>query len=218
VFGEQVESAIRHGWLDLVSADLESIGYAVGAVGLPAASVGAPHIRNRLWFVADAYSGQCDGASGSLLSGRIATDSSSAIGELGHSNDARLEGHRRGHQAEGGHREGAIRPARAASESGSMADTATAGRELIGRGRFADARETRAHADINHEEHRSGYDQWSDCDWLPCRDGKARPVEPGTFPLVNGASSRVGRLRAYGNAIVPQVAAEVIHAYMECRP
>jgi DNA (cytosine-5)-methyltransferase 1 len=28
----------------------------------------------------------------------------------------------------------------------------------------------------------------------------------------------VGRLRAYGNAIVPQVAAEVIAAYMECRP
>jgi DNA (cytosine-5)-methyltransferase 1 len=28
----------------------------------------------------------------------------------------------------------------------------------------------------------------------------------------------VGRLRAYGNAIVPQVAAEFIAAVMECRP
>jgi DNA (cytosine-5)-methyltransferase 1 len=28
----------------------------------------------------------------------------------------------------------------------------------------------------------------------------------------------VGRLRAYGNAIVPQVAAEVIGAYMDCYP
>jgi hypothetical protein len=28
----------------------------------------------------------------------------------------------------------------------------------------------------------------------------------------------VGRLRAYGNAIVPQVAAEVIGAYMDCHP
>jgi DNA (cytosine-5)-methyltransferase 1 len=28
----------------------------------------------------------------------------------------------------------------------------------------------------------------------------------------------VGRLRAYGNAIVPQVAAEVIRAFMECEP
>jgi len=53
VFGEQVESAVAHGWLDLVCDDLEGEGYAVGAVGLPAASVGAPHIRQRLWFVAE---------------------------------------------------------------------------------------------------------------------------------------------------------------------
>lgn len=32
------------------------------------------------------------------------------------------------------------------------------------------------------------------------------------------AAARVGRLRAYGNAIVPQVAAEVIRAYLGCRP
>jgi hypothetical protein len=30
--------------------------------------------------------------------------------------------------------------------------------------------------------------------------------------------NRVGALRAGGNAIVPQVAAEVIAAYMECAP
>lgn len=59
---------------------------------------------------------------------------------------------------------------------------------------------------------------WEDADWLPCRDGKARPVEPGTFPLAHGVSNRVGRLRAYGNAIVPQVAAEFIAAYLECQP
>jgi hypothetical protein len=56
---------------------------------------------------------------------------------------------------------------------------------------------------------------WSDCDWLPCRDGKARPVEPGTFPLAHGVSARVGRLRAYGNAIVPQAAQVFIEAYLE---
>ncbi len=59
VFGEQVESAIAHGWLDLVCDDLEREGYAVGACGLPAASVGAPHIRQRLWFVADANPRGC---------------------------------------------------------------------------------------------------------------------------------------------------------------
>lgn len=55
---------------------------------------------------------------------------------------------------------------------------------------------------------------WSDADWLGCRDGKFRPVEPGTFPLANGIPARVGRLRGYGNAIVPQVAAEFIAAFM----
>jgi DNA (cytosine-5)-methyltransferase 1 len=59
---------------------------------------------------------------------------------------------------------------------------------------------------------------WRDADWLLCRDGKWRPVEPGTSPLAHGVPGRVGQLRAYGNAIVPQVAAEVIGAFMECRP
>jgi DNA (cytosine-5)-methyltransferase 1 len=59
------------------------------------------------------------------------------------------------------------------------------------------------------------FDPWANPDWLPCRDGKARPVEPGTFPLAHGAPARVGRLRAYGNAIVPQVAAGFVRAFME---
>lgn len=53
---------------------------------------------------------------------------------------------------------------------------------------------------------------WRDADWLFCRDGKWRPVEPQSFPLVNGATSRVVRLRAYGNAINAEVAATFIEA------
>lgn len=54
---------------------------------------------------------------------------------------------------------------------------------------------------------------WSGADWIACRDGKWRPVEPGAFPLAHGATGRVGRLRAYGNAIVAPQAAEFIRAY-----
>lgn len=54
VFGEQVASRDGLEWLDLVHADLEGAGYAVGAVDLCAAGVGAPHIRQRLWFVGHA--------------------------------------------------------------------------------------------------------------------------------------------------------------------
>lgn len=72
VFGEQVASALVVGsvvrkarqeasgdppvWLDGISADLEQEGYAVGSVVLGAHSVGAPHIRQRLYWVANAGS------------------------------------------------------------------------------------------------------------------------------------------------------------------
>ncbi len=76
---------------------------------------------------------------------------------------------------------------------------------------------------------------WQELAWLECADGKARPTEPGLFPLVDGLPARVVRgrdpsapidanasaeaavmrLRGYGNAIVPQVAAAFIAAAAE---
>ena len=57
VFGEQVSGAIAHGWLDAVYQGLETEGYAVGSAVLPACSVGAPHKRDRLYFVANTGKG-----------------------------------------------------------------------------------------------------------------------------------------------------------------
>ncbi len=56
VFGEQVASPDGLAWLDAVSSDLEGAGYAFAAADLCAAGVGAPHIRQRLYFVAYADS------------------------------------------------------------------------------------------------------------------------------------------------------------------
>ncbi len=66
VFGEQVASAAVVGkvgrgveapavpvWLDGVRADMEAAGYAFGASVLGAHSVGAPHIRQRCYWVAE---------------------------------------------------------------------------------------------------------------------------------------------------------------------
>lgn len=50
--GEQVASNDGRKWLDGVRADLEALGYAFGAADLCAAGVGAPHIRQRLYWVA----------------------------------------------------------------------------------------------------------------------------------------------------------------------
>jgi len=52
VFGEQVASKLGRQWLSRVRLDLEEMGYAVGAADLCAAGVGAPHIRQRLYWMA----------------------------------------------------------------------------------------------------------------------------------------------------------------------
>ena len=170
VFGEQVEAAIRHGWLDLVQADLEGEDYACGAVGIPAAGVGAPHIRQRLWFMADDTR---VGQSG--VSGRWQT----RVTECG--------------------------------EMDRLADDIDAGSQ----GRLPGGAYERRQDQHGHAGCSSAIGFWANCDWLSCRDGKYRPVESGTFPLAHGSTARVGRLRAYGNAIVPQAAQALIEAYLE---
>lgn len=59
VFGEQVASKDGREWLCGVRADLESLEYAVGAADLCAAGIGAPHIRQRLFWVAVSENGRC---------------------------------------------------------------------------------------------------------------------------------------------------------------
>ncbi|EHF1607731.1 DNA cytosine methyltransferase [Salmonella enterica subsp. enterica serovar Muenchen] len=58
IFGEQVASKDGLTWFDAVQLDLEEAEYAVAVIDLCAAGFGAPHIRQRLFWVADADS-QC---------------------------------------------------------------------------------------------------------------------------------------------------------------
>jgi len=200
VFGEQVASKDGLGWIDLVQADMEGADYAIGSFDLCSAGFGAPHIRQRLWFVADTDDTRRQG----WVSGRSDTERKDQHGHVG--------------------RDGTVVGMGNADDSGSQGSVqARVGQELEQSG----AQFTRAgsvvgmgNADIDdgrneHSDKTNGH--WSDADWLRCRDGKWRPVEPCTFPLVDGATARVGRLRAYGNAITAQVAQGLIESYMEVR-
>jgi DNA (cytosine-5)-methyltransferase 1 len=144
VFGEQVASKDGLDWLDLVLTDLEGSGYAAAAFDLSAAGFGAPHIRQRLFWVGDTeYPG--------------------------------LEGHDRYGAVETGR----AQPSRPIAEAGGS------------RG------------------------PWSEADWLLFSDGKKRPNEPGISPLADVNPNSVGLLRAYGNAVVTEVAQSFVTSYME---
>lgn len=54
IVGEQVSSKDGIAWFDTVQTDLEAEAYAVGGVDIPACSVGAPHRRQWLYFMANA--------------------------------------------------------------------------------------------------------------------------------------------------------------------
>jgi DNA (cytosine-5)-methyltransferase 1 len=180
IFGEQVDAAIGHGWLDLIQSDLEAQGYAVGKAVLGACSVGAPHRRQRLWFVAK----------------------SSAIGR-------REEPTLPGGSSKGNGAQEWPTGSAASSYPGALGNN-----QVIGRQRGTH------HQDQGGRKLSLGYPGpvngfWSDAHWLYCTDNKYRPAKSGIFPLAHGSSAKLVRLRGYGDAIVPEVAAAFIKAAVE---
>ena len=139
IFGEQVASKAGREWLTGVFSDLERMDYAGAGADLCAASVGAPHIRQRLYWVGVANS----------------------TGKQKYQEQQRPED-----------------------------DESWWGSDGIGRCGLANGKS----------------------EWRRGIDGKSRRVKPGVRLLVDGFPNRVGILRGFGNAIVPQVAAEFIKA------
>jgi DNA (cytosine-5)-methyltransferase 1 len=242
--GEQVASKDADPWLDLVQTDLEALGYAFGAVAFPSAGVGAPHIRDRTYWTAHTdHGGRIGRRSSKAGDGRdsarveperlrhvvgLAYADCSTGGQRGKDVRGRFDGSDAQSRSGLG---GGIVP-------GGLADTNMSGEHTLLRSRAEyPAENVRcsplsgpfghvASGSSQHGRVRESQPDatgptngiWSAADWLSCRDGKWRPVEPGTFPLVNGAASRVGRLRAYGNAINAEAARVFIEVMMECRP
>ncbi|MDB2552472.1 DNA cytosine methyltransferase [Paracoccus sp. (in: a-proteobacteria)] len=211
VFGEQVASAAVLGpvggaagtttegatgwaWFDALAADLEAASYAVAAADLPAAGIGAPHIRQRLFFGAVALE---PGGLGDSLG----TGSQGWIGMPGGADQ---------------------RAPRSAGLAGGLADgdggLARDGCVQRGGQHRCEPQDGEAGGLVEGTDP-AGTNAtdgvWRDPDWLLCRDGRWRPVEPRTFPLADGIPGRMGLLRGYGNAIVPPLAAEFVTAFLE---
>ena len=256
VFGEQVASKDGLAWLDVVQSDMEAAGYAFGALDLSAAGFGAPHIRQRTFFVADANHERRTGqhallrkaAGGRDTPALLETAGRSGIDGLaytdcGSGGQGRSLGRRRNSRSNA--QQGAGFSGHVSVERLADADGRNAGAERQQRsgqhGQFSPDGELVCLADADgagSQGRRGGWNGgderaartsslgsesgstgptngfWRDADWLRCRDERWRPVEPGTFPLVNGAPARVGRLRGYGNAIVAPVAEAFIRAAM----
>lgn len=232
IFGEQVAAGNANAWFDLVQADLEGMEYTFGLTPFTAASIGAPHIRERAYWVAHSYLqhqpsarntkglAKCNG--GSAISG-VADASCKRFNRV----NTLLQREECGRFAENMPKATRFGIADGVGHSniegleGLIGNDSAAG----GEGEIGSASATGLHSrplEVN------GF--WRDADWLFCRDGQWRPVESGTFPLVarfakgmgHGKSSlravagrnRVGRLKGYGNAINAEAAKHFIKAFM----
>lgn len=236
VFGEQVSSKDGLAWIDLVQDDLEGAGYTFRAIDIPACSVGAPHRRNRFYFVADTkHEGRND--RGRIERGRnnhdngrnAAAECNRNIGRIfadaGTNGDFSVLAHSNGWNESDGElqRSGQHGQQQENGGTGQLADSADIGhgkeRNSETRRRECDRRiqrKTMEPSEGQAAERRgptNGF--WRDAEWIYCRDEKYRAIEPGTFPLASGSAARVGRLRGYGNSIVAPLAEEIIRSYLE---
>lgn len=259
VFGEQVEGAVKYGWLDRVYADMEGEGYAVASIVLGAHSVGSPHIRQRLYWMADAGGKRWEGETVGRLQ-RGESPNGSGISGMADPNEQQrngcgVTGQGRWEQPSDGMPScGLAYPDGGSSGNGGLQPGGEHGQqpEDSGTSRVGNAglrneperprgprRESGERSPVGQQPGTAGPSHWSDFNTIHCGDGKYRRVPPVTqpclFPLAYGVSGRVDMVRAIegypaqevrpvsrtaalrgaGNAIVPQVAAEFIRAYLE---
>lgn len=276
VFGEQVENAIKHGWLDRVYRDMEAEGYSCGSVVLGAHSIGAPHQRQRLYWgctladISDTDTEQCYRSGETRQTGRGESANNCNDGcSIPYPQSQRCSEERSDSQRS---------PERAAGSSAdhAMAENSNGGRcgrrhngnpsgdnrKIQTEGLCGDSRDALANGDNQRCEEQCRAEPvvaviarqatlpcselrgvpgtpWERYQLIYCQDGAVRRIpaesvffsvadgfsegvdgsgnggisEVDGFPLTKQKEGRPMLLKGYGNAIVPQVAAEFIKAF-----
>jgi len=199
VLVENVAALLGRG-IERVLGDLAALGYDAEWHCIPASAVGAPHRRDRVWIVAHAVE----------LSQRWSAGRREAIGGWS-CHDAQGSGY---HACDVAHAARDERAERAESgaererawQCGQPLDAADAnqprpqgwlGAELQQRaGEFA-AGASGSHANAHSQSPQRLAIAWGECGhWL---------TEPDVGRVAHGVPARVDRLRALGNAVVPQI-------------
>lgn len=201
IIGEQVESAIRHGWLDDLQTTMEAEGYAVGHAVLGAHSAGAFHQRQRLYW----------GGKKSMANANVSRFSGQ--GEVARSRDSAADQDWQEHQViNGSPRSGLVNSnsERLDRQSISVREEQSKVLEISGSRKDDDIKWLYCR-DNKYRAVKSGL--------KPLVDGSAEGVGysgDSSQPIDADYSSeaRVMRLKGYGNAIHAGTAQMFIEAYM----
>ena len=199
VIGENVRGivSIQNGMVfENVCTDLEGEGYEVRAFNIPAAGVGAPHKRERIWIVANSRRTLRQGselgrtnANESEQENAYQYQRSSGTPEHNVANSKSIEsyvGKHRKHQTEG---------------NGQSETRGESGEDV------ANADSERQQKQWGSESIQEKVSRQTTRTRFECKSGWS--VEPDVGRVAHGLSGRVHRLKALGNSIVPKIAEEI---------
>ncbi len=206
VIGENVAGHISMG-LDDVLTDLENAGYTARTFVIPACALGAHHRRDRCWTIAQASivehaASKRTGRSPQSGKSSLTNQASEGLEQGWNALVAHTKSERQPKEGQFGCR----RSKQITGTSSTSFDVADAVRERpqvvygSGHSRQAGGR-TQSGCESFGANAASGAEQWL--------------IEPNVGRVANGIPNRVDRLKALGNAVVPQIPEIIGHAILE---